>query len=132
MWEFQLILDAASDALHAWMNLALKELPVEGNVISKLHISLSRTLVLKFHWIESFAENLKLLCCRFNQFVIQLTDVRVYCNEEKTRTFLGIYCQNEDGTLKCLIEALDGLLAEYQLPLYYEVCQIAFLLVLSI
>ncbi|XP_032680824.1 U6 snRNA phosphodiesterase isoform X2 [Odontomachus brunneus] len=111
---------AASDGLLAWMNSVLKELPVKGDVISELHISLSRTLILKFHWIESFAENLKLLCCRFNRFVLQLTDVRVYCNEEKTRTFLGIYCQNDDGILKCLIKALDDLLAEYQLPLYYE------------
>ncbi|XP_014478153.1 PREDICTED: U6 snRNA phosphodiesterase [Dinoponera quadriceps] len=111
---------AASDCLHTWMNSVLKELPVKGDIISKLHISLSRTLVLKFHWIESFAENLKLLCRRFSRFTIQLTDVRVYCNEEKTRTFLGIYCQNDDGILKCLTEALNGLLAEYQLPLYYK------------
>lgn len=112
--------------------MVLKELPVKGDVISKLHISLSRTLILKFHWIESFAENLKLLCRRFNRFVVQLTDVRVYCNEEKTRTFLGIYCQNDDGILKCLIEALDSLLAEYQLPLCYKVYQIRFVLVLSV
>lgn len=114
------------------MNSVLKELPVKGDIISRLHISLSRTLVLKFHWIESFAENLKLLCHRFNRFVVQLTDVRVYCNEEKTRTFLGIYCQNDDGTLKHLIEALDGLLAEYQLPLYYKVYQITFSSTVSI
>lgn len=132
MQEFKLILDAASDCLRAWMNSVLKVLPGEGDVISKLHISLSRTLVLKFHWIESFTENLKLLCRKFSRFVLQLTDVRVYCNEEKTRTFLGIYCQNDDETLKYITEALDRLLAEYQLPLCYKVRQIAFLLVLSI
>ncbi|EFN75454.1 U6 snRNA phosphodiesterase [Harpegnathos saltator] len=111
---------AASDCLRTWLNSVLKDLPVKGDVISKLHISLSRTLVLKYHWIESFTENLKLLCRKFSPFIVQLTDIRVYCNEEKTRTFLGIYCQNDDGTLKCLIEALDNLLAEYQLPLYYK------------
>lgn len=128
----ELISDIASDGLCAWMNSVLERIPVKGDVISKLHISLSRTLVLKFHWIESFAEHLKLLCRRFNRFVVQLTDIRVYCNEEKTRTFLGIYCQNDDGTLKCMLEALDRLLAEYQLPLYYKVYQIAFLLILLI
>lgn len=117
----KLILDAASDYLYTWMNSIVKELPVKGDVISKLHISLSRTLILKFHWIESFAESLKQLCHEVNQFMVQLVDVKVYCNEERTRTFLGICCQNDDGTLKHLTEALNGLLAEYQLPLFYEV-----------
>lgn len=103
------------------MNSIMNELPVKGNIISDLHISLSRTLVLKYHWIESFTESLKLLCRRFNKFILQLTDVEVYCNEERTRTFLGIHCQNDDKVLNCLIEELNSLLAEYQLPLYYKV-----------
>ncbi|XP_011881350.1 PREDICTED: U6 snRNA phosphodiesterase isoform X2 [Vollenhovia emeryi] len=111
---------APSDCLRAWMSSVLNELPVQGNIISSLHISLSRTLVLKFHWIESFVEGVKLLCCKFDKFVVQLTDVRVYCNDEKTRTFLGIYCQDKDGALKCLTEAFDDLLAGYQLPSFYE------------
>jgi len=110
------------------MKSILDELPVQGEDISNLHISLSRTLVLKFHWIESFVESLKLLCRGFHPFVVQLTDVKVYCNEERTRTFLGIYCQNEDGTLKHLTEAIDCLLAEYQLPSFYEVHKITSLL----
>ncbi|KAL6261179.1 hypothetical protein P5V15_008703 [Pogonomyrmex californicus] len=110
----------ANDCLHTWINSILNELPVQGDIISSLHISLSRTLVLKFHWIESFVEGIKLLCRQFNQFVIQLTDIKVYCNEEKTRTFLGIYCQDENGVLRCLTEALDNLLAEYQLPSFYK------------
>lgn len=109
------------------MKSILPELSVQGEIISNLHISLSRTLVLKFHWIESFVEGLKLLCRGFHPFVIQLTDVKVYCNEERTRTFLGIYCQNEDDTLKHLTKAIDSLLAEYQLPLFYEVHKITFL-----
>lgn len=102
----------------------LDKLPVQGDIISSLHISLSRTLILKFHWIESFVEGMKLLCRRFNKFVVQLTDIRVYCNEEKTRTFLGIYCQDEDGMLKCLTEVVDNLLAGYQLPSFYKVHKI--------
>jgi len=109
-----------SDCLHSWIKSVSNELPVQGNIISSPHISLSRTLVLKFHWIESFVEGIKQSCRRFNKFVVQLTDIRVYCNEDKTRTFLGIYCQDKDGMLKCLTEALDDLLTEYQLPLFYE------------
>ncbi|XP_077276994.1 U6 snRNA phosphodiesterase 1 isoform X1 [Temnothorax americanus] len=109
-----------SGCLHTWMNAVLDKLPVQGNVVSSPHISLSRTLILKFHWIESFVEGMKLLCRRSNKFAIQLTDVRVYCNEEKTRTFLGIYCQDENGMLKCLTEALDNLSAGYQLPSFYK------------
>lgn len=109
-----------SDCLCTWIRSALSELPIQGNIMSNFHISLSRTLVLKFHWIESFVEDLKLLCHKFNKFVVQLTDIKVYCNEEKTRTFLGIYCQDKDETLKHLTKAFDNVLAEYQLPLFYE------------
>lgn len=120
-WATLIYIDyTTSDGLCNWMKSILNELPVQGEIISSLHISLSRTLVLKFHWIESFVEGLKLLCRGFHRFVIQLTDVKVYCNEERTRTFLGIYCQDEDGTLKRLTEAIDCLLAEYQLPLFYK------------
>lgn len=120
-WATLVYIDyTTNNCLHAWMKSILDELPVQGEIISSLHISLSRTLVLKFHWIESFVEGLKLLCHGFHPFVIQLTDVKVYCNEERTRTFLGIYCQNEDGTLKHLTEAIDCLLAEYQLPSFYK------------
>ena len=119
-----MISDAPSDCLYTWMKSVLNKLPVEGNIISNLHISLSRTLVLKFHWIESFIEGIKLACRSFNKFIIQLTDVRVYCNEERTRTFLGIYCQDEDKMLKCLTEIFDNLLAEYQLPSFYKVHEI--------
>lgn len=122
--KFKSISDTPSDCLHTWINSVLNELPVQGDIISSLHISLSRTLILKFHWIESFVEGIKLLCRSFNKFVVQLMDVRVYCNEERTRTFLGIYCQDEDGMLKCLIENVDNLLAGYQLPLFYEVYEI--------
>ncbi|XP_012215079.1 U6 snRNA phosphodiesterase 1 isoform X2 [Linepithema humile] len=52
--------------------------------------------------------------------LIYINYVKVYCNEEKTRTFLGIYCQDKDGTLKHLTKVLDGLLAEYQLPSFYK------------
>jgi len=45
----------------------------------------------------------------------------VYCNEERTRTFLGIHCRNDDGTLQRFAAALDNLLAEYELPSFYEV-----------
>ena len=122
--KFKLISDIPSDCLHTWMKSVLNKLPVQGNIISSLHISLSRTLVLKFHWIESFVEGIKLACRNFNKFIIQLTDVRVYCNEERTRTFLGIYCQDEDKMLKCLTEIFDNLLAEYQLPSFYKVHEI--------
>ncbi|XP_011172829.1 U6 snRNA phosphodiesterase isoform X2 [Solenopsis invicta] len=110
----------SSDCFHTWINSVLSKLPVEGSIISNLHISLSRTLVLKFHWIESFVESIKQSCRKFNKFVLQFTDIRVYCNEERTRTFLGIYCRDEDGMLKCLTDVFDNVLAEYQLPSFYK------------
>jgi len=122
-----MILDAANDCLYAWITSISSKLSIHGNLVSNLHVSLSRTLILKFHWIQSFTESLKLLCHGFNRFLIRFTDVRVYCNEERTRTFLGIHCRNDDGTLQCFTTALDNLLAEYELPSFYEVNIVHFL-----
>ncbi|KAH0953468.1 hypothetical protein HN011_008585 [Eciton burchellii] len=107
--------------LCAWISSTSSKLSIQsGNLVSDLHVSLSRTLILKFHWIHGFTESLKLLCHRFDRFLVRFTDVRVYCNEERTRTFLGIHCRNDDGTLQRFAAALDNLLAEYELPSFYE------------
>lgn len=99
-----------------------KEVPRECNIFyDQFHISLTRTLILKFHWIDSFVEEVKKLCEQTEQFSLELLNVRAYANEEKTRTFLGIECVDSKRILIHLIENLNKLLAEYELPPFYEV-----------
>ena len=103
------------------MNLIRTQHSLEdGKLFEEFHVSLTRTVALKFHWIDSFIEGVKKISENSNQFALELSDVKVYCNDEKTRTFLGICCESNKG-LDDLTEALNKLLNEYQLPCFYEV-----------
>lgn len=109
----------------SWMFSVLGEVPVKCNIFSEqFHISLSRTLILKFHWIESFVEEIKKLCEQTDQFNLELLNVRAYTNEEKTRTFLGIECIDCKGVLGHFVKNVNKLLAEYDLPAFYEVSNV--------
>lgn len=115
-----IIVDTPSDAMLSWIKSIATLLPKDSNILlEQFHVSLTRTLILKFHWIESFVESLKRLFQKVNKFTMELTDIKVYCNEERTRTFLGINCYS--NTLNYLISIIDNMLTEYQLPSYYEV-----------
>lgn len=103
------------------MNLIRTHHSIEdGKIFEEFHVSLTRTVALRFHWIDSFVEGVKKISENSNQFAMELTDVKVYCNDDKTRTFLGICCENNEA-LNDLTEALNKLLNEYQLPHFYEV-----------
>ncbi|XP_071872784.1 U6 snRNA phosphodiesterase 1 isoform X2 [Bombus fervidus] len=110
-----------SEDMLSWMFSVLGEVPVKCNIFSEqFHISLSRTLILKFHWIESFVEETKKLCEQTDQFNLELLNVRAYTNEEKTRTFLGIECIDRKGVLGHFVKNVNKFLAEYDLPAFYE------------
>lgn len=100
------------------------KLPV--SLAPEFHISLTRTVVLKFHWIDSFVASLKKLFLETKRFVIELQDVKLYLNDEKDRTFMAIRCASVDDSLDKLTEALNKLLTEYQLPPFYEVINIIY------
>ncbi|KOC62336.1 UPF0406 protein, partial [Habropoda laboriosa] len=110
-----------SENMLSWMFSILKELSVKCNILSEqFHISVTRTLILKFHWIESFVEETKKLCRQTDQFSLELLNVQVYTNEENMRTFLGIQCVDCKGTLTHFVKNLNKILAEYELPPFYE------------
>lgn len=47
---------------------------------------------------------------------------KVYCNEERTRTFVGLQIRTGYDSLLKLVEALDSCLVEFRLPTFYKVC----------
>ncbi|XP_043497945.1 U6 snRNA phosphodiesterase [Polistes fuscatus] len=109
----------ATDTMLSWIKSIETLLPKDSNILlDQFHLSLTRTLVLKYHWIESFVKSLKELCSVLVRFYIELMDIKVYCNEERTRTFLAINCSNT--MLNFTINIINNMLAEYQLPPYYE------------
>lgn len=57
----------------------------------------------------------------FFRFILELTHLKVYCNEDKTRTFISI-CVAETfcDSLKKLVKTIDKVFTEFNLPIFYE------------
>ncbi|XP_044014049.1 U6 snRNA phosphodiesterase, partial [Aphidius gifuensis] len=108
------------EALSSWMTSINKILPNANLIINQCHISLSRTLVLKYHWIDSFVNSLKKLCQSTDKFSLDIGNLKIYTNEEKTRTFLGIQCHNYDNKLKGFMDSFSKILDDYKLPQFYQ------------
>ncbi|XP_013401816.1 U6 snRNA phosphodiesterase isoform X2 [Lingula anatina] len=89
-------------------------------VVDDFHVSLSRTVVLRHHWIDSFVTTLrdKLHCAV--SFTCQFGELEVYTNDEKTRSFLGLKVQHGFKILCSLVENVDNTLEEFHLQKYYK------------
>lgn len=55
------------------------------------------------------------------RFNILFDNLKVYCNEERTRTFVGLKVQIGHSNLLNIIKMLDFCLKEFNLPAFYEV-----------
>ncbi|XP_012259174.2 U6 snRNA phosphodiesterase 1 isoform X1 [Athalia rosae] len=111
------------EALCAWVQGIPHKLgaaSVDLKVFQEFHLSLTKSLILKFHWIESFVESVKKICKSTEKMVVEFNQLKVYCNEERNRTFLAIQCKDRSKKLKAFVAELDNLLSEYQLPPFYQ------------
>ncbi|XP_054287241.1 U6 snRNA phosphodiesterase 1 [Macrosteles quadrilineatus] len=102
------------------LTLVGQQAGIELKTIQETHISLTRTVVLLHHWIESFVSSVRLAISHFPRFTLILGPPAVYCNEERTRTFLGLKVESGSKHLCDMAHALDGCLAEFRLPPFYE------------
>lgn len=93
------------------------------NLIESTHISLSKTFILKHHWIEGFVNTLQKELGRSSlDFVLQLsTEVTYLSNEDRSRHFACIPVDDSCSVLVSeVIHRVDKCLKEYDLPVYYE------------
>ncbi|KAJ8939036.1 hypothetical protein NQ318_012634 [Aromia moschata] len=84
------------------------------------HISLTRTVILRHHWINEFVNSVKLATSSFKRFVILFDGLKIYCNEERTRTFIGLQIRTGHDSLVKIVEALDTCLGEFNLQPFYK------------
>jgi hypothetical protein len=62
--------------------------------IEEPHVSLSKTFILKYHWLNDFFSSLREHLKNNLQFTIQLSpELEFFSNEDKTRFFVCISCQ---------------------------------------
>lgn len=86
----------------------------------EFHLSLSQTVVLRHHWIQPFTQRLKagLAACR--RFICSAGRLKVYCNTEKTRTFLGAEVSTGHTQLLDIIKVVDKTMTDYRLETFYK------------
>lgn len=90
------------------------------NLIDDFHVSLTRTVVLKHHWIQGFVKSVRECLNGTRSFLISFSGLKVYLNDDKTRTFVGLEAVQGTNELKAIVQHLDKCLLEYSLPVFYK------------
>ncbi|XP_053696090.1 U6 snRNA phosphodiesterase 1 [Sabethes cyaneus] len=113
-------IDAINDLQQLLVDQVSNDSSLELNRVDNLHLSLTKTFILRHHNIPTFVDNVKSELHSIKRFTILLSDLAVYCNEEHTRTFLAIKIHpNSCGPLENLVEKLDHCMRLYKLPEFY-------------
>ncbi|KAA0724526.1 U6 snRNA phosphodiesterase [Triplophysa tibetana] len=86
----------------------------------EFHISISKTVVLRHHWIQPFVQSIRTGLTPFQKFFCMADKLRVYCNAEKTRTFLGMEISIGKTQLLELIKIVDQTMNEFNLNTFYK------------
>ncbi|KAH8871693.1 U6 snRNA phosphodiesterase [Schistosoma japonicum] len=85
-----------------------------------LHISLSKTWPIYFHWIENLACNLRSAPSN-SRFCIAFDNVEVLVNEENTRSFFTLITSEESRVaLTPLLSSVDSCVTAFRGPAYYK------------
>ncbi|XP_075962716.1 U6 snRNA phosphodiesterase 1 isoform X2 [Anarhichas minor] len=85
----------------------------------EFHLSLSQTVVLRHHWIQPFNQSLRAGLVHCKRFVCSAGRLKVYCNAERTRTFLGMEVCAGHAQLLDLAQAVDRTMKEFRLETFY-------------
>ncbi|KAG5900363.1 hypothetical protein JTB14_033812 [Gonioctena quinquepunctata] len=110
--------DGIEELMMAIMQIVPKH--VELRKTEDFHLSLTKTVILKYHWIDSFVDGVKSRITPCKKFMILFNDLKVYCNEDRTRTFIGLCIRTGYDSLVHLVEIMNKCLAEFKLPPFYN------------
>ncbi|XP_065161064.1 U6 snRNA phosphodiesterase 1 [Atheta coriaria] len=93
---------------------------IELHPVDHFHISLTKTVILKYHWIDSFVSTVATKIKGLRRFFIMFDCFQIYCNDEGTRTFIGLQTKTGYDSLLNVSKILDTCLQEYRLETYYK------------
>ncbi|KAJ7312082.1 hypothetical protein JRQ81_006420 [Phrynocephalus forsythii] len=88
--------------------------------MTEFHISLSQSVILRYHWISPFVQSLKERLASFHRFICRADQVKVYTNQTKTRTFIGLEVSSGHSNLLELVSEVDRVMEEFNLPTFYQ------------
>lgn len=104
----------------------LNRLTEENQELHKIdspHLSLSKTFILKYHWIDNFFSSLReKLKDKSQSCQLHLSsEIVFFSNEEKTRHFACIAVDEScHEILAAIVKDVDSCLNEFKLPTYYK------------
>ncbi|XP_036689728.1 U6 snRNA phosphodiesterase isoform X5 [Balaenoptera musculus] len=84
------------------------------------HLSLSQSVVLRHHWILPFVQALKDRVASFQRFCFTADRVKIYTNQEKTRTFVGLEVTSGHTQFLDLVSEVDRVMEEFDLTTFYQ------------
>ncbi|KAM9301683.1 U6 snRNA phosphodiesterase 1 [Gastrophryne carolinensis] len=87
--------------------------------MEEFHISQSQTVVLRHHWIEPLVQALRERLGTMRRFLCVADRLKVYTNQEKTRTFLGLEVSVGRPQLLEVVAEVDQSLQEFDLETFY-------------
>ncbi|XP_048828288.1 U6 snRNA phosphodiesterase 1 isoform X2 [Brienomyrus brachyistius] len=87
---------------------------------TEFHLSLSQTVVLRHHWIQPFVMSLQTGLAQCSRFSCIASQLKVYSNQEKTRTFLALEVSTGHAQLLELVRVVDKTMEEFNLSTFYQ------------
>lgn len=84
------------------------------------HLSLSQSVVLRHHWILPFVQALKDRMASRQRFRFTANRVKIYTNQEKTRTFVGLEVTSGHAQFLELVSEVDRVMEEFDLATFYQ------------
>jgi len=117
-WATYIYVDFQDSDFDDIKELIVRELDLEP--INNYHLSISRVVSLRHHWIDPLIISLKSEIEKQQQFHVTLDKLQVYTNDDKTRTFVGLETKMGVQQLKKLSNCVDVCFNEYRLPPFYN------------
>lgn len=116
--EFELLQQSAK-LIHQYLTNAI-DMP-QFNIIEadNLHISVSRTLPIPYHWIEPITQSLKKISEQIQQLYVTFDSLQVYPNDDNSRSFIGLRVCLGEQSLRGVVKQVDKILEEYALQKFY-------------
>ena len=116
-WATYVYVDLQDCELDEVKNFIVKELDLEP--IDHHHLSISRVVSFRHHWIEPFIKAVKSQMEHSRTFFLSLDKLQVYSNDDRTRTFVGLEASVGVKELQKLTYTVDKCFKEYSLPPFY-------------
>ncbi|XP_041078336.1 U6 snRNA phosphodiesterase [Polyodon spathula] len=88
--------------------------------MEEFHISLSQTVILRHHWIEPFVLSLKEGLASGRRFLCVADRLKVYTNQERTRTFLGLEVRAGHAQVLEMVRVIDRTMQEFNLSTFHQ------------